>query len=40
MKIPTFTFKNEAVWMVVISLGLPVIAAIVIGLIWLVRFVR
>jgi len=40
MRIPTFTFKHEAIWMVVMSLGLPVIAAITIGLIWVMRFVR
>ena len=35
MKILKFSFKNEAIWMVALSIGLPVIALLVLVVGWL-----
>ena len=37
MRIPIFTFKNEAIWMMVLSLGPAVIALAALFVLWLVR---
>ena len=37
MRIPTFTFKNEAIWMVALSFGPAFIGAIILVLIYLLR---
>lgn len=37
MRIPTFTFKNEASWIMVLSLAPAVIAVLMYLAIWLIR---
>jgi hypothetical protein len=37
MRIPTFTFKNEAIWMVVFPLATAVLGAIVLIVVYLLR---
>ena len=37
MRIPTFTFKNEAIWMAVFSFAPAAIAIVLIMLVWFLR---
>ena len=37
MRIPTFTFKNEAIWMVTLSVAPVIIGVLVITVIWMLR---
>ena len=37
MRIPTFSFKNEAIWLVVFSFAPAVIGFVLFVLIWLLR---
>ncbi|MFY9620868.1 MAG: hypothetical protein WAM70_15160 [Pyrinomonadaceae bacterium] len=37
MRIPTFTFKNEAIWMVVFPLAPAVIGFVLLVVFWLLR---
>lgn len=37
MRIPTFTFKNEAIWMIVFSVAPAVIGFVFLVVFWLLR---
>lgn len=37
MRIPPFTFKNEAIWTMVFSLAMPIIGVLILLIAWLVR---
>ena len=37
MSLVKFTFKNEAVWMLIFSLAIPIVAVILMLVLWLVR---
>lgn len=37
MKIPTFSFGNEAIWMIIVSLALPIIGLLIFLLAWFMR---
>jgi len=37
MRIPTFTFENEAMWMVLLSVGPAVLAAFILFVVYLLR---
>ena len=37
MSLLKFTFKNEAIWMVIFSVGFPLIGVILMLIAWLVR---
>ena len=39
MRIPTFTFKNEAIWMYILSFAPAVIGVLMFMVIWLIRLV-
>ena len=38
MRLLNFTFKNEAIWMLVIGIGLPVIGALLLLTVYLMRY--
>jgi hypothetical protein len=37
MKMPTFSFRNEAVWMMGLSLAVPIIGVFLFLIVWLFR---
>ena len=37
MRIPTFTFKNEAIWMVALSIAPAVLGFVLLVVVWLLR---
>jgi|GEM_PF-1482428 hypothetical protein len=34
---PTFSFKKEAIWMMIFSLGLPAVGLLVLFVVWFLR---